>query len=126
MVGGPKTRNLVVFTSLECQLQESGQIDLTKDEPDQLVDVFCLQDLGGVLVVLIGATLEAVHNFFGGRIDGLGKVFPLDLVLLALAIAVLHIFDVLWVHGVGSKVRQRLSLGKDCVDVLQQVGVWVI
>ena len=115
-----------MFTSLECELQESGQIDLTKDEPDQLVDVFCLQDLGGVLIVLIGATLEAVHNFFGGRIDGLGKVFPLDLVLLALAIAVCHIFDVLWVHGVGSKVRQRLSLGKDCVDVFQQVGVWVI
>ena len=50
---GPQIGNLVVFTSLECQLQKSGQIDLTKDKSDQLVDVLCLQDLGGVLVVLI-------------------------------------------------------------------------
>ena len=106
---GPQIGNLVVFTSLECQLQKSGQIDLTKDKSDQLVNVLCLQDLGGVLVVLIWATLEAVHHFFGGRINGLGKV--VDLVFLALAVAALHISDLLWVHGVWSKVGQRLSLG---------------
>ena len=126
MLGVPKTRNLIVSTSLECQLQETGQVDLTKDEPDQLVDVLCFQDLGGVRIVLVGAALETVDNLFGVWINGLGQVFPIDLVLLALAITVLHIFDLLWVHGVWSKVGQRLSLGKDCVDVLQQVGMWVI
>ena len=53
-------------------------------------------------------------------------MFPIDLVFLALAVAALHISDLLWVHGVWSKVRQRLSLGKDGVDVLQEVGVWII
>ena len=110
-----------MFTSLECQLQKSGQVDLTKDESDQLVNVLRLQDLGGVLVVLVWATLETVHHFFGGRINGLGEVLPVDLVFLALAVAALHISDLLWVHGVFAKVGQGLGLGEDGVDVLQEV-----
>ena len=72
------------------------------------MDVLCFQDLGGVRVVLVGAALETVDNLFGVWVDGLGQVFPIDLVLLALAITGLHIFDLLWVHGVWSKVGQRL------------------
>ena len=45
---------------------------------------------------------------------------------LALAIAGFHVFDLLWVHGVWAEVRQGLGMCKYCVDVLQEVSVWVM
>ena len=86
---------LLCSTSLKGQLQETGKVNLTKDEADQLVHILCFQDLGGVLVVLVGATLETVDRLFGGWVDRLRGVFPGDLVFLALAIAGLHVFDLL-------------------------------
>ncbi len=94
---------LLVLASLESQLQESSQIHLAENQTDQLVHIFGLQDLGGVSVVLVWATLEAVDRLFGLWVH-FGKVFPGNPLFLALVISVLHIFDVLWVHGVLAEV----------------------
>ena len=88
--------------------------------------ILCFQDFGGLLVVLVWAALETVHRCVGGWVHTLGKVFPVDLVSLALAVAGLHVFDLLWVHGVLAKVGQGLGMCKYGVDVLQEVGMWIM